>query len=352
MASPAPSPPEALRLSEGAMVSDAYRVERLIGTGTMGAVYAVTEIATGARRALKVMSAKLLADPQALHRFEREARLGRRIRSEGVVHTLEAGTDPATGLQWIAMEHVEGQPLDDWLASGPSPAQRRSAIQQLLRAVAAAHAAGVVHRDLEPRNVLVVERADATGRRALKVLDFGVAKALSSATAASTQAGLGTPTWAAPEQAEPGHLPAPTADVWSLGLLVFRLLTGKHYWLSSNREASLADAAAEVGRGAAEPASKRAVAVGYEGPIPAGFDAWFARCVTRDPTRRFRNGGEALDALGPVLGLVARRRGPWAMVRNLRQASPLQKLVGTLVLLAVLVAAVWALLLAIAAYYR
>jgi eukaryotic-like serine/threonine-protein kinase len=317
-----PSPPathNALRLAPGAIVGGAYQVERLIGAGSMGAVYAATEMGSGTRRALKVMSLKLIADPKALHRFEREARVGRRIRSGGVVHTLDAGTDETTGLKWIAMEYVEGRELDDWLASGPTPAETRVVIQQLLRAVAAAHAVGVVHRDLKPANLLVVESPDAPGRPALKVLDFGVAKALGSFTGASTQEGLGTPMWTAPEQGQPGHAPAPNADVWSLGLLVFRLLTGKHYWLSANREGPLSAMALELMRGSIGSASTRAAELGCEDLIPPGFDTWFARCVVRDPKQRFRDGGQALDALAPVLGLAARRRGPWAWLRSWRR---------------------------------
>jgi eukaryotic-like serine/threonine-protein kinase len=333
------SPPRALRLSLGATVGGAYRVERLIGSGSMGAVYAATELATGTLRALKVMSLKLIGDVRALHRFEREARLGGRIASSGVVHTLAAGTDEPTGLKWIAMEYVEGQGFEEWLATRPTAEEVRGAVQQLLRAVAAAHALGVVHRDLKPANLLVVH--SPAGPR-LKVLDFGVAKAVGSATGSHTQEGLGTPMWTAPEQATAGHAPAPSADVWALGLLVFRMLTGKCYWLSVNRDGPLTDILVELLRRPIEPASARAAELGCEDHLPAGFDPWFSRCVNRDPKLRFRDAGQALDALAPRLGLQARRRGVRAWLRSLREAPRPARVAVALLIVALTAAVVFA----------
>jgi serine/threonine protein kinase len=319
--------PRALRPAPGSVIGEGYCVVRLIGRGSMGAVYEATELGTGMQRALKVMAPDLIDDERALYRFEREARLGARIPSTGVVHTLAAGTDEASGLKWIAMEYVAGQSLEEWLATGPPTSQVRSAIEQLLRAVAAAHALGVIHRDLKPGNIMIVREPGsepgAPQMPLLKVLDFGVAKSLHSHTASSTQEGLGTPMWTAPEQGKHHHLPAANADLWALGLLVFWLLTGKMYWLSANRrQAPLAEMVLELVSRPLPAASARAAELGCVERIPRGFDAWFARCTNRDPTARFDNAGAALDALAPILGLRARRAGLWSRMRTLHRASP------------------------------
>ena len=314
----------------------------------MGAVYEATELEGGARRALKVMSAKLHGNKKALHRFEREARLGKMIPSRGVAHTLATGVDPRTNLRWIAMEFIEGPTLVQWLAqTQPSPESVRSVIQQLLRAVAAAHSVGVVHRDLKPGNILIAEAAPGAANAAepgVKVLDFGIAKSIRSNTGATTQEGLGTPLWTAPEQGVAGHAPAPSADVWALGLLVFYLLTGKYYWLSANREGPLAEMVIELMRRPIAAASKRAAELDCAERVPPGFDAWFARCVVRDPHRRFTNAGEALDGLARVLGLKARRSGVWARLRTLRRLAALRPGMGVAVLavaLTIALAAAW-----------
>lgn len=156
-----------------------HRVVRRIGRGSMGNVYEATRT-DGTRVALKVLHPKLLTEDKALHRFQREARAGARIDSENVAKTLDAGV--TDGRPWLAMELVEGETLDAFMErSAPLPAEVAERLsRQLIAAVAAAHAAGVVHRDLKPDNVFVTRDAQ------LKIGDFGVAKSMDAATFNST----------------------------------------------------------------------------------------------------------------------------------------------------------------------
>ncbi|HVY48553.1 MAG TPA: serine/threonine-protein kinase [Minicystis sp.] len=303
------------RLMPGAEFAGRYRVDAVIGQGTMGAVYRVREKAGGEVRALKVMKADLLTDdPKFPARFEQEARISERIKSPQVVTVFDSGVDAATGLPWLAMELLEGRTLDAYLAEAPRPPPEvaRDLLDQLFAGAAAAHAANVVHRDLKPENVFLVGEP---GAFVVKILDFGIAKVVRESTLAGTTPGLGTPLWTAPEQTREGQVIRPAADVWALGLLTFRLLTGKAYWRAANDPKSSAfDVAVELVRAPLVAASERARELGVEDALPPGFDAWFARAVVRDPDARFANAAEAHAALAP---LVDARRGGRSGARTL-----------------------------------
>jgi serine/threonine-protein kinase len=133
------------------------------------------------------------------------------------------------------------------------------------------------------------------------VLDFGVAKVVRETTMGATQPGLGAPLWAAPEQGARGAI-LPSADVWSLGLVAFRLLAGTMFWKSAQSEAaSPMDLAIELLRAPIPSASARAHELGVGERLPAGFDAWFAKTVTRDREQRFATARAAWAALAPLL---------------------------------------------------
>jgi serine/threonine protein kinase len=160
-----------------------------------------------------------------------------------------------------------------------------------------------VHRDLKPENIVVKGGND--GPLMLKVLDFGIAKSMSSATAVSTSPGQGTPLWTAPEQTRMDDVPNPTADVWALGLLTFFVLTGKIYWLHANGKSSMVQLSMELVRNPIAPPSQRLVELGLGMRMPSEFDAWFSHCVNRDPQARFVDANAAYHALMSVLA----RRG-------------------------------------------
>ena len=286
------------RLMPDSTFAGAFRVRRLLGQGAMGAVYLADEIATGQPRALKVMSSELLTEPKFAERFAQEARVGATVKSRHVVQVVGSGVDAATGLPWLAMEHLEGKDLGGFLAERGAldRAEARALLAQLFDALSAAHAVSIVHRDLKPENIFVLP--DAAHAVLVKVLDFGVAKVVREATLGGTAPGLGTPLWTAPEQAHERAAIKPCADVWALGLLTFLVLTGKIFWLAAGAPGSNAyDLALELVKAPVPAASHRARELGCEDRLPPGF----ALCVSRDPERRFPTAGAAWAALGPLL---------------------------------------------------
>jgi serine/threonine-protein kinase len=281
------------RLPLGKLVVDRFEILDLVGHGSMGSVYKVEDRASGRTLALKVMNLESFDDPRARRRFEREAEAGARIESEHVARTVAAGSVPDTKLVFLAMEFVEGKALSSYMAlEGPlAAATAREIAAQLFDALSAAHAAGVVHRDLKPDNIRLGARED--GRPEVKVLDFGIAKSFGLSTLSGTAPGLGTPLWTAPEQARDGYAPVPSADVWALGLVTFYLFTGKLYWAHAGDHSSVMDLALEITKSEIVPASQRAAELGVGERVPRGFDAWFARAVQRDPTARYADAREA-----------------------------------------------------------
>ncbi|MBK7583570.1 MAG: serine/threonine protein kinase [Myxococcales bacterium] len=277
-----------------------YRLLGRIGQGAMGTVWEAERVKDGHRVALKLLKRELLDEGKALHRFRREARLSARLDHPSVVSTLDAGVDEESGQPWIAMELIRGPALSAWLAEHGKPALDAGfrLLEQIFSAVARAHELGIVHRDLKPENVLLL--LDEAGAPTAKVSDFGIAKGLADKSLASTEAGLGTPLWTAPEQARPGFVPSPSADVWALGLLTYFVLTSHHYWRHAGAGSSVVDLMLELERGELEPASLRAAGVGAGDALPPGFDAWFARSVNRRPEQRFASAGEAWVSLAKI----------------------------------------------------
>jgi serine/threonine-protein kinase len=198
------------------------------------------------------------------------------------------------------MEYAEGESFETWLRGRArlEPAEAARLLAQVFSAVAVAHAAGIVHRDLKPENVRVSGTREAPS---VKLLDFGIAKDFSAGTLSGTAPGLGTPLWTAPEQAEPGYTPSPSADVWALGLLTFFALTGAPYWRHAGDRSSMAELAIELLKSDIAPASSRARELRTGAALPRGFDVWFGRAVHRDPSQRFTDAAEAWRALEPLL---------------------------------------------------
>jgi phosphate transport system substrate-binding protein len=301
------------QLPPGTLVGAGYRIIRPIADGGMGAVFEVEQLATGAHRALKVMHLQLASDTRLRARFVREARVGVTIPSDHVAQVLDAGVDERTDLPFFVLELLDGVTLSREL-------RRRGALEwplarevfrQLGHAVAAAHAEKIVHRDLKPGNIFLARSKTAGMPFVLKVLDFGIAEIVASVANVHQGAGFfGTPTWMAPEQANPHAPVGPTADVWALGLIAFSLFTGRAYWPMANIEA--APTGAMLRRLASEeivPASLRAASYRTEGGsiLPPGFDAWFLRCVDRDPARRFEDAAAASAEFATMMTLAMGR---------------------------------------------
>ncbi len=288
-------------IQPGSVFAGDYRILRALTAGGMGAVYVAEQVSTGKPRAVKVMLPALVADPALRKRFEQEARIGSMIESEHVVEVVGAGIDGPTGLPWLAMELLQGEELAKVVETrGPLPVQDVLVIfEQLCHAVGAAHRVGVVHRDLKPENVFLAQAHRAGASYMVKVLDFGIAKIVAEASTKQTAA-MGSPIWMAPEQADQSPI-TPGTDVWALGLIAFYLLTGRPYWRSANDDnATIPQVLKEVLFEPIVPASVRTAELGTS--LPLGFDAWFVRCVARDPLNRFPDATQAGAALLAALG--------------------------------------------------
>jgi serine/threonine protein kinase len=292
-----------LDLSEGAIFAQQFKVVRPLAKGGMGAVYVVEQLGTKRERALKLMHPMLVSDERSRERFEREAQVASRIESDHVVEVIAAGVEPHTHTPWLCMELLKGEELGARMTRGPLRADEVLEVaRQLGHALGAAHKAGIVHRDLKPENLFL-----ATPRRegipfTLKVLDFGVAALVHEASGKSTATqGVGSPLWMAPEQTNIGNV-RPATDVWAVGLLAYHFLTGTFYWKAASTEGSTLTALlVEVMVEPLVPASVRAAEQGRGAMIPRGFDAWFSRCVDRNPDHRFPEAGAAIAELVAVL---------------------------------------------------
>jgi serine/threonine protein kinase len=276
-----------------ARIGGKYRPVRLLGKGGMGIVYEVEHEHTGQRLALKLLTQQPGA---SVERFRREARAAALIKSDHIVLITDAGLAPELGdSPFLVMELLDGQDLER--ATGDRPAPPSDVVEwlrQVARALAKAHEAGLVHRDLKPEN-LFLTRGDS-GAPLVKILDFGIAKmmAADASLLTASDAFLGTPGYMAPEQTDSRGPPVTfRADLYTLGLIAFKLLTGRVYW----RSGSLAQLLSQILAEPMPPPSERGSTFG-----PA-FDAWFLRGCDRDPEKRFASASEQVEALAAALGL-------------------------------------------------
>jgi len=219
----------------GRVFADRYRIERKIGAGGMGHVYLAEHTTIGKSVAVKVLSAAYRSRKDIVTRFLGEARAASALRHEHVVDITDFGTTP-DGAVFFVMEFLEGQPLDELLATeGPLPWGRaKSFMLQILDALGAAHEKGIVHRDMKPDNCFVVPRSG--GREHIKVLDFGIAKIMGgegSEGLTETGAIMGTANYMSPEQAHGDKLDTRT-DIYSCGVLLYQMLAGRRPFEANN----------------------------------------------------------------------------------------------------------------------
>jgi serine/threonine protein kinase len=229
----APLPPSEV-LEPGFQLGKAYRVERLIGFGGMGAVYEVEHLRLQKRFAAKVLRPEYSRDATALARFEREAVAASRIHHPNIVEVVNLDETPE-GRVFIVEELLVGFDLTHLTRAGPLPLGLAVSVGiTVARALQAAHAVGIVHRDLKPANIFLARRA---GHVEVKVLDFGISKILGEAErAALTDTGgfVGTPLYMAPEQAKEGGVIDARTDVYALGVILYELLAGAPPFTSKN----------------------------------------------------------------------------------------------------------------------
>jgi len=278
-----------------------YEITAKLGEGGMGEVYRATDTKLEREVAIKVLPASVVGDPERLARFEREAKLLASLNHPHIaaIH----GVEDATEVKALVLELVEGETLAERLARGPLPIAEVVAIaRQIAEALEAAHERGIVHRDLKPQNVKLTANDD------VKVLDFGLAKALdagagapSSAqlarsptllhsptlTAAGTAMGmiLGTAAYMAPEQAK-GRSVDRRADIWAFGVVLWECLTGEPLFAADTVAETIGHVMTR------EPDMSR-----LPRATPAALRQMVARCLVRDPRRRLQAIGDARVAL-------------------------------------------------------
>jgi serine/threonine-protein kinase len=270
----------------------------------MGAVWLARQTALDVPCAVKFIHAEAAASPEIRARFEREAKSAAQLRSPNVVQILDHGI--WEGSPYIAMELLEGEDLAARLRSRGrlDPRETASIASQVSRALSRAHSAGLVHRDLKPANIFLVRDDD---REIAKVLDFGVAKTASMALGVSdsmtkTGALLGTPYYMSPEQAQGTKVVDHRSDLWALGVVVYQCITGQLPFQSN----ALGDLFMKI---IVQPLPVPS----HVASVPPGFDAWWARCVARDPDQRFQSAKELADALSLALGLTGNTTGDFAL---------------------------------------
>ena len=285
----------------GRLLDGRYAVTTRIAHGGMATVYQATDTRLDRQVALKVMHAELARDEEFVRRFIGEAKSVARLSHQNVVAVFDQGSDGS--FLYLAMEYVPGRTLKEVLRDSGrfSPATALEIMTGVLDGLAAAHASGIVHRDIKPENVLLT----ADGR--IKVADFGLARAQSAA--GHTRAGLliGTVSYVPPEQVTGGST-GPGGDVYSAGVMLFELLTGR---LPFTGDTPLSVAYQHVNSGVPAPS---ALVPG----IPAAVDQLVLAATSRDPARRPADAGEFLRAVRQVREGLAQSRGrvPWTRVQR------------------------------------
>lgn len=272
------------------LIAGRYELGRLIGSGGMSDVYLATDTKLGRRVAVKLLRSSLAAEPVFRTRFRQEAQAAARMAHPTIVRVFDAGEEVTTApdgaetiVPFIVMEHIEGRLLKDLIADGPVPLAEAVRITEgILTALEYSHRAGVVHRDIKPGNVMV------TSSGQVKVMDFGIARALSDSAATVAQTGtiLGTAQYFSPEQARGETVDART-DLYAAGVVLFELLTGRPPF---HGESAVAVAYQHV--------SEQPVAPSTLNPhLSAPVDAVVLRALAKDRFARFQTASEFHSAV-------------------------------------------------------
>lgn len=280
----------------GYVIADRFRVTRLLGEGAMGEVYVAEHVVLRQPFALKVLKAHIARDPSLAARFRQEAQVASRLEHPNIVFISDFGKMP-NGLMYLVMEYIEGPSLKDALDAAPGrrlPLVRSLRIlRQLGLALEHAHQADVVHRDVKPDNLLLAKRAD--GDDLVKVLDFGLAKMLHGGEVL-TKAGelFGSPMYMSPEQCR-GDPVDPGADIYSMGIIAYELLTGRPpFDYKSIPQMLMAHLQDPV------PAMASVVSSGEE-PLPAELEALVMRCLAKERADRPASAAEVVEAVDAYL---------------------------------------------------
>src|SRR4051794_41037793 len=281
------------KIPVGQVLVGKYRVVREIGRGGMAAVYESEQLSLGKKVAVKVLAAELSASTIVIERFFREAKAAASVKSPYIVDVYDSGRLD-DGRPYIAMEMLEGESLYDRMAR-----VRIIDIDTTVRVIVhtakglmKAHSAGIVHRDLKPENIFLTRSEDGD---LCKILDFGLAKFYApvnpeeKAAKRHTREGavFGTPAYMSPEQVKGQGNVDHRADLWALGCMAYECLIGRPIW---NMDQGVAMTFASIATGPIPvPSAARA-------DLPPTLDAWFKKCLERDPAKRYQSARELADA--------------------------------------------------------
>jgi len=299
MSSPPPTvrdsaPTIAAEPSAGGTIAGKYRLDRTIARGGMGAIWAGWDLGLERPVAIKFMDGRIAVSPDLRARFDREAKAVAGLRTPHVVQVYAHGVHGDT--PYMVMELLEGEDLGTRLKR-----ERRITIAaagriltQVTRALRRAHEAALVHRDLKPRNIFLARVDD---EEVVKILDFGIAKRATPDDVESTRTGevLGSPQYMSPEQARGLKAVDHRSDLWSLGVILFRALTGE---LPFQGEA-VGDIIYKI---CTDPIPR---ASGLAPDLPPAFDAFFERALARDPGQRYPSAGEMAAGFAEAAGAAA-----------------------------------------------
>ena len=286
--------PLTLPFSPGDVIAEKYEVVGVLGSGGVAYVISALHLELGEMVALKFLRPESLEHEDVVARFASEARAVARIKSEHVAHVFDVGTLP-DGAPFIVMEYLEGKDLADVLAE-----RRKLPIKvavdyvlQACEALACAHAAGIVHRDIKPENLFLTQQTGSVER--VKVLDFGISKSAMAGMEAPgkrfahTMLPMGTPGYMSPEQIRACGTVDARTDIWALGCVLFELVTG----LSAFTGPTLLQLGAAILE--RDPVPLRQVVA----DAPPELEALIAKCLEKDPARRFQDVAELAAVLYP-----------------------------------------------------
>lgn len=276
------------------MLAGKYRVEKILGVGGMGVVVAARHAQLRQRVAIKFLLPHSLGNAEVVGRFLREARAAALISSEHVARVLDVGNLDG-GAPYMVIEYLEGRDLGSWLAQkGVLPVdQAVEFVLQAIEAIAEAHSLGIVHRDLKPANLYCVRRAD--GALLIKVLDFGISKLQHRDSTASdmdltrTTTVIGSPFYMSPEQLRSSRNVDARTDIWSLGVILYQLVSGKPPFTATG----LPELVIKITNEPAPPLRST------RSEIPVGLEQVILRCLQKDRTERYETVADLAVALAP-----------------------------------------------------
>ena len=306
----------------GSVIDNTFRVDGIVGVGSMGVVYAATHLALGRKVALKVLRESLVTDRVVVERFRREALAASRLKHANTINVIHFG-QTESGTPYMAMEFLEGRDLSE-IVSQDFPIDTRrvvSLISQVCGALDEAHSQGIIHRDIKPANIVVVAKGS---EELAKVLDFGIAKLQDIEGEGLTRDGLvcGTPAFMSPEQVSGATVDA-RSDLFSLGIILYFMLCGRLPFHGK----SAVEMASSILMDTPKPPSKARL----DARVAPQLEVVCARALEKSPDNRYATAGEFRQALEAAYELYLSEGGESSIDRSKSTSALVQHSAATIV---------------------